>query len=172
MTGGEEGQAQGGEPLVVAQGRIPGAHRCRVDLRCNGFTRCCRQYHARDFIVVMDGGCARDEVAEGVAQDDRGPVGEGIDNRRDIAGHVVEPDCGHRTRRAGDATWLRAQHPVTCLGQRRGQEVEISSAVASVGREYDDGWAVAVDVGLDGNPARGDDLALPGHYWSVADRTW
>jgi hypothetical protein len=112
--------------------------------------------------MVHSGG-AGDKVAEGVAEDDGRPVGEGVDHRRDVARHVVEAHTGDRAHRAGDPARLGAQHPVAGIHECVAEGIGVLTAVPAVGRDDDHGRALAVDIGLDGRGAGGDRFAAPVH---------
>ncbi len=112
---------------------------------------------------MVNSGSSGDEVAEGVAENDRGAVGEGVDHRGDVVRHVLEAHPGHRTGRASDAARLGPQHLVTGVNECRAEQVEVFTAVTAVGRDDDHRRAVSIDIGLDRRGAGADNFTAPVH---------
>jgi hypothetical protein len=86
----------------------------------------------------------RDEIAEGVAHDDRLAVRHFLgDHGSDVGGVVVQRQAGQRAGTAADAARLRAQHAKPVGGEIGGDRVVIIRPTAER-RQDDDGGTAAL----------------------------
>jgi hypothetical protein len=108
---------------------------------------------------MIGGHDAGDEVAVGVAEDDRGAAAEFVQDAGDVVPLAVQGDFGHRAARSRDTSRLGPQDPEPGPGQRSGERVEVAAGVPAVRGQEDYVEPAAVEVGLDRHLAGGDNLA-------------
>ena len=158
---GEEGPAQGREPLGLGPRRVARDEGRLVHVRGHVPGRRRREHDGAHEVPVLRGERAGHLVAEGVAEHDGAAPGEASDDGRHVPRQGRHVRALHGTGRAGDAARLRPQDLPARPGEARREPVIVARAVAAVGRKDDQRRAFPLDEGRDADVARV-------HYGDVA----
>ncbi len=154
MAGGEEGPAQGREPLGLGPRRVARDEGRFVHVRGHVPGRRHREHDGAHEVPVLRAESAGHLVAEGVTEHDGAAPREPSDDGRDVPCQGRQVRTLHGTGGAGDAARRRPQDLPTRPGDGRRELVIVARAVATVGRQDDQRRALPLDEGRDADVAR------------------
>jgi len=97
-----------------------------------------RQHHAAHEVWTVGGQHLRDEVAVGVAHDDRGAHAFVLDYCSDVGGEVVQRLVRHRAGARADAAGLGPQDAEAVLDEQPGDDVVVFGTATERRQDHDD----------------------------------